>query len=68
VQCPSPGRVARATSRRRATSGEERAIAFTALAEAVSWVRHELPYAVEAPDQQRLFYQDEGVERAWHER
>ena len=37
-------------------------------AEAISWVRHLLPYAVETPDQQRLFFQDEGVERAWHER
>jgi hypothetical protein len=43
-------------------------MSFTALAEAISWVRHVLPYAVETPDQQRLFYQDEGVERAWHER
>jgi len=37
-------------------------------AEAISWVRHVLPYAVETPEQQRLFFQDEGVEGAWHER
>jgi hypothetical protein len=30
-------------------------------AEAISWVRHVLPYAVETPDQQRLFFKDEGV-------
>ena len=37
-------------------------------AEALSWGRHLLPYTVETLDQQQLFCQDEGVQRAWHER
>ena len=37
-------------------------------AEAIEWVRHVLPYAVEMPEPQRLFFQDEGVEGDWHER
>jgi hypothetical protein len=30
-------------------------------AEAIPWVRHLLPHAVETPEQQRLLLQDEGV-------